>query len=64
MTGREVDFVVTEARVPRLLVECKWGDAPVDKALRYLKRRFPDAEAYQLSATGKRDFETPEGIRG
>ncbi len=64
VTGREVDFVVTEARVPRLLVECKWGDAPVDKALRYLKRRFPDAEAYQLSATGKRDFETPEGIRG
>jgi predicted AAA+ superfamily ATPase len=63
VTGREVDFVVTEAHVPRLLVECKWGDAPVDKGLRYLKQRFPDAEAYQLSATGKRDFETPEGIR-
>ncbi len=63
VTGREVDFVVTEARVPRLLVECKWGDAPVDRSLTYLKRRFPDCDAYQLSATGKRDFETPEGIR-
>jgi len=63
VTGREVDFVVTEARVPKLMVECKWSDAPVDKGLRYLKQRFPDCDAYQLSATGKRDFETPEGIR-
>lgn len=64
VTGREVDFVVTEARVPILMVECKWSDdAPVDKGLRYLKQRFPDCEAWQLSATGKKDFETPEGIR-
>ena len=47
----------------RLLLECKWGDAPVDKSLTYLKRRFPDSDAYQLSATGKKDFETPEDIR-
>ncbi len=63
VTGREVDFVVTEARVPRLMVECKWSDGPVDKSLRYLKQRFPDCDAYQLSATGSKDFETPEGIR-
>jgi predicted AAA+ superfamily ATPase len=63
VTGREVDFVVTEARVPILMIECKWSDAPVDKSLRYLKQRFPDCDAYQLSATGKNDFETPEGIR-
>jgi predicted AAA+ superfamily ATPase len=63
VTGREVDFVVTEERVPVLLVECKWGDDTVDKSLRYLKQRFPDAEAYQLSATGRKDYETPEGIR-
>jgi predicted AAA+ superfamily ATPase len=62
VTGREVDFVVTEARVPRLMVECKWSDGPIDKSLRYLKQRFPDCDAYQLSATGKKDFETPEGI--
>lgn len=61
--GREVDFVVTEGRHPRLLVECKWDDAPVDKGLRYLKARFPSAAAWQISATGTKDHRTPEGIR-
>jgi hypothetical protein len=31
--------------------------------LRYLKARFPKAEATQISATGKKDFLTPDGIR-
>ena len=61
--GREVDFVVVERREPRLLVECKWGDAEVDRSLRYLKAKFPDAAAWQISATGTRDYVTPEGIR-
>ena len=34
------------------MVECKWGDAEVDRGLRYLKARFPKAEAWQISATG------------
>jgi predicted AAA+ superfamily ATPase len=61
--GREVDFVVTDRRKPRLIVECKWADADVDRSLRYLKARFPEAEAWQVSATGKKDYLTPEGIR-
>lgn len=61
--GREVDFVVVEGRRPRLLIECKWSDAEVDRSLRYLKTRFPDAEAWQISATGSKDFVSPEGIR-
>lgn len=61
--GREVDFVVTERNVPVLLVETKWSDAAVDRSLRYLKRRFPDAAAWQLSASGGKDALTPEGIR-
>lgn len=61
--GREVDFVVVERRGPTHLVECKWGDAPVDRGLRYLKLRFPDAEAWQVSAVGEKDFLSPEGIR-
>jgi predicted AAA+ superfamily ATPase len=61
--GREVDFVITERRRPQLLVECKWGDAEVDRSLRYLKARFPEAEAWQVSATGRKDYLTPEGIR-
>lgn len=61
--GREVDFVITERRRPQLLVECKWGDAEVDRSLRYLKTRFSEAEAWQVSATGRKDYLTPEGIR-
>jgi predicted AAA+ superfamily ATPase len=60
---REVDFVVVERRRPTHLVECKWADAPVDSSLRYLKARFPDSEAWQLSAVGTKDFVSPEGIR-
>jgi predicted AAA+ superfamily ATPase len=60
---REVDFVVTEARKPILFVECKWGDDPVDRGLRYLVERFPGVEAWQISATGERDYKTGEGIR-
>jgi hypothetical protein len=61
--GREVDFVVTDARRPSLLVECKWADGDVDRSLRYLKARFPDAAAWQVSAVGVKDYLTPEGIR-
>jgi hypothetical protein len=61
--GREVDFVVTDGRSPRLLVECKWGDVEVDRSLRYLKVRFPAADAWQVSATGSKDYVTPDGIR-
>jgi predicted AAA+ superfamily ATPase len=61
--GREVDFVILEDRQPTHLVECKWADAPVDRGLRYLKLRFPAAEAWQLSATGVKDYVSPEGIR-
>ncbi len=61
--GREVDFVVTERRQPVLLVECKWSDAKIDKALKYLKARFPEAEAWQISARGTKNFVDPIGIR-
>lgn len=61
--GREVDFVVVEGKKPLLLVECKWGDDQVSPSLRYLKARFPTADAWQVSATGTKDFETPEGLR-
>jgi predicted AAA+ superfamily ATPase len=61
--GREVDFVVVEGRAPTLFVECKWADAPIDKGLRYLNARFPEVDAWQVSATGTKDYQTPEGIR-
>ena len=61
--GREVDFVITEARRPRLLVECKWSDAEPDRNLRYLKARFSDADAWQISATGNKDYRSSDGVR-
>ena len=61
--GREVDFVVLEDTEPLMLIECKLGDTAPDKSLRYLKQRFPAAEAWQLSARGLRDFRSPDGIR-
>jgi len=60
---REVDFVVTENRKPLMLVEAKWSDDTIARGLRYLKERFPEAEAWQIAATGRKDYVTPEGIR-
>jgi hypothetical protein len=58
-----VDFVVGERGRPLLLVEAKWADAEIDRGLRYLKARFPDAVAWQISATGVKDYLSPESIR-
>ncbi len=60
--GREVDFVLVDRRRPVLCVECKWADTSVDKSLRYFKVRFPDCDAWQISATGTKDFVNPDGI--
>jgi predicted AAA+ superfamily ATPase len=61
--GREVDFVVCDRGTPILLVEAKLSDGPVDRSLRYLKLRFPDAEAWQVSARGENDHVNRDGIR-
>lgn len=63
ITGREVDFVVTEKNKPILLVEAKLGDDSVHPGLNYLSKKFPEAEAWQIHFQGKKDFKTPEGIR-
>ena len=61
--GREVDFIVTDGRKPVLAVECKESDGEIDKSLRYFKARFPDCPAWQITASGKKDFLSKEGIR-
>lgn len=60
---REVDFVITERQQPKIIVECKWMDRNIDRSLRYLKTKFPKADAWQLSATGKKDYISDDGIR-
>jgi len=61
--GREVDFVVVDRRVPILMVECKMFDAKPDPSLLYLSRKFPECPSWQVSATGQKDFVTPQGVR-
>jgi predicted AAA+ superfamily ATPase len=60
---REVDFVVTDRGEPLLLVECKLNDRDVDRGLLYLKNKFPEAEAWQISLKGRKDFVSRDGIR-
>ena len=61
--GREVDFVITLDKKPIQLIECKWNDAPLSPALKYLKERFPNCEAWQISAIGKKHYIGDLGIR-
>ena len=61
--GREVDFIVTERKQPTIAIECKRAGMKPSRSLRYWKKRFPACEAWQLTATGDRDFVTPEGVR-
>jgi len=63
ITGREVDFVVTERNRPILFVETKLSDSPVHPALQLLTARFPQVEAWQIHLRGHKDYVTPEGIR-
>jgi len=58
-----VDFIIVEDDRPTCLIECKWGDGPVSPGLKYLRARFVDADAWQISATGKKDYVSTEGIR-
>jgi predicted AAA+ superfamily ATPase len=61
--GREVDFVITENGTPKWLIECKYSDAEPSKSLRYLHRKYPQAEAWQISAIGKKDYLSKDGVR-
>ena len=54
--GREVDFCMTDNRKPRMFVECKWADGASSKHLHYLQKKFPDADYYQVSAEGTKQF--------
>ncbi len=55
--GREIDFVITENDKPKMFIECKWGDVELSKNLKYIKKRFPDAECYQIYAEGDKEYE-------
>jgi uncharacterized protein len=63
VTLREVDFVLCEGKKPTHFIECKAQDAELHPGLKFLKERFPKAEAWQLSLRGEKDYLSREGIR-
>ena len=61
--GREVDFVVMVGGQPVSFIECKLADGEVGCGMRYLKQRFPQVDAWQVTARTERDYLTREGVR-
>ncbi|MBN2442602.1 MAG: AAA family ATPase [Spirochaetales bacterium] len=61
--GRETDFVVEENSAPFMFVEVKTGDDDIAKGLKYLKARFPETPAWQISLSGTKDYISREKIR-
>ena len=61
--GREVDFVVIKNKQPIHLIECKWSDGELSPSLKYLAAKFPQSSAWQLSATGSKDYSNAHNIR-
>ncbi len=60
---REVDFVVVNGKKPITFIECKWNDTVISDSLKYMKLRFPECEAWQISAVGKKNYVSDLGIR-
>ncbi|MBF0360766.1 MAG: ATP-binding protein [Oligoflexia bacterium] len=60
---REVDFVILDKSKPSILVECKLNDEQISSNLIYLKNKFPETTAYQISLHGKKDYLSKDGIR-
>ncbi len=61
--GKEVDFVLIQKKSPIMFVESKLRNRKPEPALRYLKKRFPDTKAVQVSLYGDDDVTTKDGIR-
>ncbi len=60
---REVDFVIMEDGKPLQFIECKTSRRSRGRSLKYLKERFPQAEALQIDLTGKDDVLDKDNIR-
>jgi predicted AAA+ superfamily ATPase len=59
--AREVDFVLCEKNVPKILVEVKSKASEISPSLKYLKTKFPEAKAYQVHMDESVDY-TSNGI--
>lgn len=60
--GREVDFALLEGGRPLEFVECKLSAREIPSSLRYLKARFPEADATLVTTEDQPPSRTPDGI--
>jgi predicted AAA+ superfamily ATPase len=58
---REVDFVVLQEKKPLYFIEVKTSAKSVSDALIYLKRKFPQVPAYQVSLADE-TYQTRDGV--
>lgn len=59
---REVDFVIIEDDKPIYFIECKKSFRGTNQSLRYLKQRFPETKATQISLEEGNDYTNKDGI--
>ena len=60
---REVDFVLMEDGKPIHFIECKTAAKGASRALKYLKKRFPDVRSTQVLLKGEEDLIGSNDIR-
>ncbi len=60
---REVDFVILEEGQPLQFIECKKSRRNSNRSLKYLKERFPQAEALQIDMGSQDDVVDRHNIR-
>ncbi len=60
---REVDFVLMEDGSPIHFIECKSSQKGASRSLKYLKKRFPNVNATQVTMEGKSDLIDKNGAR-
>lgn len=59
----EVDFVICENQKPKFFIEAKLGDQDVNTRFQYFKKKYPQAQFFQVHLNGKKDYKTAEGVR-
>ena len=60
---REVDFIITDNKIPVQAIECKIKAKGISPHLKYFKNKFPKTECLQVHLENGNEYETPEGIK-
>jgi predicted AAA+ superfamily ATPase len=63
ITGREVDFILTIDKKPKIAIEVKNEETDISPSLIYFKNKFPECEAIQLTTSKDKEYVSDKGIR-